>query len=163
MNEERAMLRQFFQNFLAQEKGKENISEEYLNFLKILWLCFDDFTPKTKILRKIYILEQIEKFLIDDTFKKQVEEIELPDQNELAVSKNSQTPIIKLKEINLVNFRGFQANNDGRGRTIDFNEKATLFFAPNGGGKTSLCEALEWTLTGDTSERTERHAEPMGS
>jgi DNA sulfur modification protein DndD len=163
MNEERTTLRQFFQNFLAQEKVKENISEEYLNFLKILWLGFDDLVSKSKIQRKIYILEQIEKYLIDDTFQKQVKEVVLPDQNEVAVSQNSQTPTIKLKEIDLVNFRGFQANNDGNGRKIDFNDKATLFFAPNGGGKTSLCEALEWTLTGDTSERAERQVEPIGS
>ena len=163
MNEERTTLRQFFQNFLAQEKAKENISEEYLSFLKILWLGFDDFAPKTKIQRKIYILEQIEKFLTDDTFKKQVKEVALPDQNEITVSQNSQTPTIRLKEIDIVNFRGFQANNDGKGRKIDFNEKATLFFAPNGGGKTSLCEALEWALTGDTSEHTERQVEPTGS
>jgi len=163
MNEERTILRQFFQNFLAQEKAKENISEEYLNFLKILWLSFDDFAPKTKIQRKIYILEQIEKFLTDDNFQKQVKEVVLPDQNEVAVSQNSQTPAIRLKEIDLVNFRGFQANDDGKGRKIDFNKRVTLFFAPNGGGKTSLCEALEWALTGDTSERSERQVEPIGS
>jgi len=71
MNEEKTTLRQFFQNFLAQEKVKENISEEYLNFLKILWLGFDDFALKTKIQRKIYILEQLEKFLTDVAFQKQ--------------------------------------------------------------------------------------------
>lgn len=49
MNEEKITLRQFFQNFLAQEKVKENISEEYLNFLKILWFGFNDFASKTKI------------------------------------------------------------------------------------------------------------------
>ncbi|MFH1966633.1 MAG: ATP-binding protein [Patescibacteria group bacterium] len=162
MNEEKTTLRQFFQNFLAQEKVKENISEEYLNFLKILWLGFDDFALKTKIQRKIYILEQLEKFLTDVAFQKQITEIVLPDQNEVVVSQNSQTPTIKLKEIDLINFRGFQANDDGNGRKIDFNEKATLFFAPNGGGKTSLCEALEWALTGDTSERAARQVDPIG-
>jgi len=162
MSEEKTTLRQFFQNFLAQEKAKENISEEYLNFLKILWQGFDDFAQKTKIQRKIYILEQIEKFLTDATFQKQINEVVLPNQNEVAVSQNSQTPAIKLKEIDLINFRGFQANDDGNGRKIDFNEKTTLFFAPNGGGKTSLCEALEWALTGDTSERTARQANSVG-
>ena len=69
MTEEKTTLRQFFQNFLAQEKVKGDISEEYLNFLKILWQGFDAFAPKTKIQRKIYILEQIEKFLTDVTFQ----------------------------------------------------------------------------------------------
>lgn len=143
MSEIKITLRQFFQNFLAQEKTKEDISEEYLSFLKILWQSFDDFALKTKIQRKIYILEQIEKFLTDVSFQKQIAEVVLPDQNEVVVLQSSQTPIIKLKEIDLINFRGFKANDDGNGRKIDFNEKATLFFAPNGGGKTSLCEALE--------------------
>jgi DNA sulfur modification protein DndD len=162
MNEEKTTLRQFFQNFLAQEKVKENISEEYLNFLKILWQGFDGFVLKPKIQRKIYILEQIEKFLTDVNFQKQITEIALPDQNGAVFSQGSQTPTIKLKEIDLINFRGFQANANGNGRKMDFNKKATLFFAPNGGGKTSLCEALEWALTGDTSERTERQVNPIG-
>lgn len=163
MNEEKTTLRQFFQNFLAQEKNKENISEEYLNFLKILWFCFEGFASKTKNQRKIYILKQIETFLIDSVFQKQIKEVVLPDQNEVEVLQNLQTPKIKLKKINIVNFRGFQANDNGNGRKIDFNEKATLFFAPNGGGKTSFCESLEWALTGDTSERTSRQIEPMGN
>ena len=52
-------------------------------------------------------MEQIEKFLIDDIFQKQVKEVILPDQNEAIVSQNSQTPSIRLKKIELVNFRGF--------------------------------------------------------
>ena len=156
-------LKQFFQNFLAQEKNKKEISEEYVNFLKILWISFNEFSTKTKIQRKIFILEQIENFLTDSSFQEQVKATKLPNQDKIAVSQNSLTPLIKLKEIDLVNFRGFQSNDDGMGRKIEFNEKATLFFSPNGGGKTSLCEALEWSLTGDTTERTKRKIEPAGS
>jgi len=156
-------LRQFFQNFLAQEKNKAEISDEYINFLKILWISFNELSKKTKSQRKIYILEQIEKFLTDSSFQEQVKVTQLPAQYEISVSQSFQTPVIKLKEIDLVNFRGFQSNDDGKGRKIEFNEKATLFFSPNGGGKTSLCEALEWSLTGDTSERVKRKIDPAGS
>jgi DNA sulfur modification protein DndD len=163
MSEEKVILKQFFQNFLSQEKSKENNSEEYINFLKLLWNGFDDVVSRSKNQRKIYILEQIEKFLIDESFRIKINEIKLPDKNEVAFLKNEEVLKVKLKEIELVNFRGFQSNENGKGRKIDFNEKATLFFAPNGGGKTSLCEALEWATTGDSTERNGRKAEPMGS
>lgn len=163
MSEEKNILAQFFQNFLAQEKSKENISEEYLNFLKLLWNGFDDVVLRNKNQRKVYILEQIEKFLIDGPFRKRIIEMKLPDKNEAAFSKNEEVPRIKLQQIELVNFRGFQANENGQGRKINFNEKATLFFAPNGGGKTSLCEALEWATTGDSTERNKRKADPVSA
>ena len=156
-------LKQFFQNFLAIEKNKAEIDEQYINFLKILWINFNEFSIKTKNQRKILILEQIERFLTDTGFQDEIKSFELLNQEEISISQNSQTPQIKLKEIDLVNFRGFQSNDDGKGRRIVFNEKATLFFSPNGGGKTSLCEALEWCLIGDTTERLNRRIEPVKS
>ena len=156
-------LKQFFQNFIALEKNKEEVDEDYINFLKILWINFDELSIKNKNQRKILILEQIEKFLIDSNFKIRIINIKLPDQVETSFSQSHITPQTKLKEIDLVNFRGFKSNNKGSGRRIIFNKKATLFFSPNGGGKTSLCEAIEWCLTGDTTERKNRKIDPLGS
>ena len=156
MNDENVLLKQFFQNFLAKEKDKDGINDEYVTFLKILWVRLGDLIDKNKIARKIYILEQIEKYLVDDSFQTQINSSNLPNVSELAAFQETNTPEIKLKEIDLVNFRGFRANDNGNGRKIKFNEKTTLFFAPNGGGKTSLCEGIEWALTGDTYEHTKR-------
>ncbi|MEK7570910.1 MAG: AAA family ATPase [Patescibacteria group bacterium] len=156
MNDEKILIKQFFQNFLVKEKGKDNISNEYVAFLKILWNGLDDLISKNKIARKIYILEHIEKYLIEDTFRTQIDLSELPIASELAASQDTNTPEITLKDIDLVNFRGFRANTNGSGRKIRFHEKVTLIFAPNGGGKTSLCESIEWALTGDTYEHTKR-------
>lgn len=51
----------------------------------------------------------------------------------------------KIKRIIIKNFRGF-----GDKVTFEFEEKAlVLLFAPNGSGKTSLLDAIEWCLTGD--------------
>ena len=152
MNDENKLIKQFFQNFLVNEMGKGNIRVEYVLFLKILWCGFDDLISKNKIARKIYMLEHIEKYLVDNSFRIQIDSSELPEASELTESQNTNTPEIKLKEIDLVNFRGFRANDNGNGRKIEFHKKATLFFAPNGGGKTSLCEGIEWALTGDTYE-----------
>ncbi len=156
MNDENTLIKQFFQNFLVNEKNKEEINNEYVAFLKILWFGLDDLISKNKIARKIYILEHIEKYLVDDTYRTQIDLSELPNASELAKSQDTNTPDIKLKEIDLVNFRGFRANSDGSGRKIRFHEKTTLIYAPNGGGKTSLCESIEWALTGDTYEHTKR-------
>ncbi len=153
------LLKNFFENFLSTELEKEDISDEYLTLLKILWLSFDEIITKTKITRRIYTLQLIEKYLINSEYRKSVDETELPKTDVFLESQGSDTPKIKLKKINIVNFRGFRANSDGTGRKIFFNDKASLFFAPNGGGKSSLCEALEWTLTGDTSEHVQRSTE----
>ena len=155
-------LKKFFQNFLAYEKEKENVSDEYLIFLKIIWNSYDEIVFKSKTLRKIFILEQLEKYLTNDLFKEKIGSIVLPDKDEISISKNDSTPNITLDKIDLVNFRGFQANEDNSGRKLEFNEKATLIYSPNGGGKTSLCEALEWALTGDSYERKKRKVEPVG-
>ncbi len=49
-----------------------------------------------------------------------------------------------LKNITITNFRGFSE------KTFDFEEKPlVLLTAPNGKGKTSLIDAIEWCLTGD--------------
>jgi len=160
MNEDSKILHQFFRNFIAHEKSKENVSEEYIIFLKIIWLKFYKIIVAGK--RKTYILEQIEEYLINDDFQKQVYESELPDIDEESIEHDIKTPFIRLKEIDLVNFRGFQANDNGLGRKIEFCNKTTLFFSPNGGGKTSICEALEWGLTGDTYERRARKVSPEG-
>lgn len=153
------LLKNFFENFLSKELEKEDISNEYSILLKILWLSFDEIITKSKIARRIHILQLIEKYLIDVEYQKIVDTTELPKTDAFLESQGSETPKIKLEKIDIVNFRGFRANSDGTGRKIIFNGKTNLFFAPNGGGKSSLCEALEWLLTGDTSEHAQRNTE----
>ena len=160
MTDTEIQLKQLFANFVAQEKIKENTSEEYLTFLKILWGGFSNIITKNKNQRKIYILELLEKYLTDKDFQEKINALALPEQSEVTLSRSEATPEITLKKIILNNFRGFRVNENNKGRILDFNKKTTLIFAPNGGGKTSVCEALEWTLTGDSSERRERKSEP---
>ena len=52
---------------------------------------------------------------------------------------------MKLKKITIENFRGFSGRHE-----FDFEEKALIMLtAPNGNGKTSLLDAIEWCLTGN--------------
>ncbi|ARJ40971.1 hypothetical protein B1H58_02475 [Pantoea alhagi] len=63
----------------------------------------------------------------------------------------------KLKSLQVANFRGFtKVSEDDRGVFIDFNSKVNIFFAPNGGGKTSLCEAIEYATTNTIKEAERR-------
>lgn len=54
---------------------------------------------------------------------------------------------MKLKSLKIAGFRGF---NDER--LIDFHEKLTIISAPNSHGKTSITEALEFLIFGETSK-----------
>jgi hypothetical protein len=54
---------------------------------------------------------------------------------------------MRLKTLTVAGFRGFNS-----ARTIDFHDKLTLISAPNSHGKTSITEALEFLLYGQTSK-----------
>lgn len=55
------------------------------------------------------------------------------------------------------NFRGFgEIGPDDMGTFIRFSKLKNIFYAPNGGGKSSLCEALEIGTTGDIKEAARR-------
>ncbi|WP_024692387.1 ATP-binding protein [Pseudomonas syringae] len=53
----------------------------------------------------------------------------------------------KLKHLTVGPFRGFRYPEP-----FDLHERITLFYGPNGSGKTSLCEALEFALLGAVDE-----------
>lgn len=59
----------------------------------------------------------------------------------------------KLKSIQISDFRGFgKLSDEDFGIKLNFNKINNIFFAPNGGGKSSLCEALEYQTTGEIKE-----------
>jgi hypothetical protein len=56
---------------------------------------------------------------------------------------------MRLVELTIRNFRGFGS----KGETIRLDRDLILFFGPNGFGKTSLAEAIEWLFYGFTKRR----------
>src|SRR3954454_700777 len=56
---------------------------------------------------------------------------------------------MRLIELTVRNFRGFGPNIP----PIDLNADLVLLFGPNGHGKTSLAEAIEWLFYGTTKRR----------
>ncbi|RZA21043.1 MAG: hypothetical protein EOP10_17280, partial [Proteobacteria bacterium] len=62
-----------------------------------------------------------------------------------------------LDYLRVKNFRGFgEFGPDDKGTFIRFSKLKNIFYAPNGGGKSSLCEALEICTTGDIKEAARR-------
>lgn len=62
-----------------------------------------------------------------------------------------------LDYLRVKNFRGFgEYGPDDTGTVIRFSKLKNIFYAPNGGGKSSLCEALEIGTTGDVKEAARR-------
>ncbi|AEB58847.1 AAA family ATPase [Ectopseudomonas mendocina] len=65
-----------------------------------------------------------------------------------AVEANAGTwPWVKLRHLTLGPFRGFRTPEP-----FDLSKQIILFYGPNGSGKTSLCEGLEYALLGDVEE-----------
>ena len=62
-------------------------------------------------------------------------------------AQGNDSPITRLKKITVENFRGFSDK-----LTFEFKNPYTFVYGPNGTGKTSLCEALEFALLGSISE-----------
>ncbi|WP_095147087.1 AAA family ATPase [Pseudomonas sp. Irchel s3b6] len=56
-------------------------------------------------------------------------------------------PWARLRHLTLGPFRGFRAPEP-----FDLTKQIILFYGPNGSGKTSLCEGLEYALLGDVEE-----------
>lgn len=62
-----------------------------------------------------------------------------------------------LATLQVKNFRGFGGlGTDDKGTLLQFSKIKNIFYAPNGGGKSSLCEALEYATTGHIKEADRR-------
>lgn len=62
-----------------------------------------------------------------------------------------------LAYLQVKNFRGFgELGAEDRGTHLKFSKIKNIFYAPNGGGKSSLCEALEYGTTGHVKEAERR-------
>ena len=76
-----------------------------------------------------------------------------------AIDAEFSNPISKIKSLQAKNFRGFGSdfNGDDKGIYIEFDLNNTIFYGPNGSGKSSLCDALEYKLTGQVREAVRRN------
>ena len=71
--------------------------------------------------------------------------INIPPLEEQEVPQ--EVPLSRLKTLEVGPFRGF-----ARQEVFDLNSRLVLIYGPNGTGKSSFCEALEYTLLGNVAE-----------
>ena len=57
----------------------------------------------------------------------------------------------RIKALTVSNFRGF-----GAAEEFDFSSQYTFYHGPNGSGKTSFCEAIEYSVLGTVAEASSR-------
>lgn len=68
---------------------------------------------------------------------------------------DSAWPWKRLREFTLGPFRGFRTPE-----VFDLTKQVVLFYGPNGSGKTSLCEGLEYALLGEVEEAASKRITP---
>lgn len=149
-------MKYYYNRFLQYSWDKITIENED-PYLFILWVCNEYINESGKI------SDKIKEELSDGAFRSDLNKIKyllsLKIQKQSSIS-NKQTQNVnksKLKSVQIKNFKGF--NNfsvECRGSKIDIHLNNTIIFAPNGGGKTSFCEALEYRLTNDIKEAKKR-------
>lgn len=135
---------------------KNQILDDNLSYLYLLSLIKKQ--KGKKLTKAIYSeLDDIDK--LKRRVMRQVERYRrIVDQNMALERDGSNLVLTPLKSIQVKNFRGFSSLNDNdQGTLIPFSKGVNVFFSPNGGGKTSLCEAIEYSLTDNLKEANRRN------
>ena len=122
----------------------ENLTEHEITMLSILISNFEDIASvgaasgqRAKLLGK----------KIADLNNNVVKELPKYEINEVAESD-----VERLENLDVEKFRGF-----GTAQNFTFEKQYTFFHGPNGSGKTSFCEALEYCMLGSIEEATARN------
>lgn len=115
-------------------------SSESQKFANIVWSNFDSIakTTRNKSQRSILLAQ-----LAQPNFAQQSDTLPVFDVQSTATT----WPWKKLSEIKIGPFRGFRYSEP-----FDIKKRIILLYGPNGSGKTSFCEALEFCLTGSVEE-----------
>ncbi|WP_420231904.1 hypothetical protein ACN079_22490 [Pseudomonas sp. ABY48] len=142
-----------------EQFAQANLEEKSQGYLISLWIVFSRRLEKGKLSDKIK--DELSKLGRD------ILKINIPRRKEkyakLLNSRQVSTLAdpIELKSLGAMrvkNFRGFGAlPGDDKGTYVKFSSGKNIFYAPNGGGKTSLCEAIEYIVTGSLKEADRRH------
>jgi DNA sulfur modification protein DndD len=146
-------MKHFFRNFL-----KMNFSNKNDAYLFILWSVYKNIQGPIKLsdaIKKELSLLDLGKFDFPskrETATRIIQKMKQLSTNTLTIGESSRIEWAQIK-----NFKSFGSlSGEDMGVRIELNPKKNIFFAPNGGGKTSLCEAFEYKLTGSVKEAVRR-------
>lgn len=141
-----------------QEFAKRAIKGESDAYLFSLWIAYKSLKRPGRLSDRIKekLSDRKEKILDIDIKKHRINYFNILNKLKPAQIIETSTPP-RLGRLRARNFRGFGCLNDeDKGTQIIFNEFNNIFYAPNGGGKTSLCEAIEFQVTGSIKESIRR-------
>lgn len=145
-------MKHHFINFI-----KNNFSNKSDAYLFILWSVFKNISQPQKLSEAIkneLLQLNYSEFKFNEKREVSTRIVEkIRNINSTGLSSN----FSKLDSIQIKNFKAFGAlSKEDQGIHIVLDQKKNIFFAPNGGGKTSLCEAFEYKLTGTIKEAVRR-------
>jgi len=149
-------MKYYYDKFLQYvfDKIKPENEEQYIF---ILWVCNEYINDSGRLSEKMK--EELSHGTFRSDFQKIKYLLSLKTQKQSSIL-NKQTQNVsnsKLKSVQIKNFKGFSNFHlECKGSKIDIHPNNTIIFAPNGGGKTSFCEALEYKLTNDIKEAKKR-------
>lgn len=138
--------------------ARENIDDKPDAYLALLWCIYKVNGSRGRFSDHIksHLSAASERLLATD-YQKLARRIKtiLDAKPELDwVAPSGLTPLASLQ---VKNFRGFgDLGHDDKGTLLRFSKSKNIFYAPNGGGKSSLCEALEYGTTGHIKEADRR-------
>ncbi|MGM3423804.1 AAA family ATPase [Pseudomonas sp. MS15a(2019)] len=141
-----------------QDFAKRAIKGESDAYLFSLWIAYKNLKRPGRLSDRIKekLSDRKEKILDIDIKKHRINYFNILNKlKPTQIVEASKPP--RLGRLRARNFRGFGCLSDeDKGTQIIFNEFNNIFYAPNGGGKTSLCEAIEFQVTGSIKESIRR-------
>lgn len=137
--------------------ARDNLDSKPNAYLALFWCLYKANKSKGRY------SEHIKSYLTtaaDDLIEKDYQRIALRFKKVLDskpeldwVAPSGLSPLASLQ---VKNFRGFgELASDDKGSYLKFSKTKNIFYAPNGGRKSSLCEALEYGTTGHIKEAVE--------
>lgn len=139
---------EYISEFLYSNYDDNNDARKLLS-----WIMIDKTNNSAKITGRLKYAIETKNYLINKKFHRNLERYKQFYLAHNAPQINGTFSSRKLKSIQISDFRGFgKLNDEDLGIKLNFNKINNIFFAPNGGGKSSLCEALEFQTTGEIKE-----------
>jgi DNA sulfur modification protein DndD len=138
--------------------AKENLAGKSDAYLALLWCMYKGTQDKGRYSDHIKLhLTSANNELLTTNYQRIAERFKriLDARPELDwIAPSGLRPLATLQ---VKNFRGFGAfGPEDKGTLMRFSKIKNIFYAPNGGGKSSLCEALEYATTGHIKEADRR-------
>ena len=124
-------------------------------YLALLWYMYKARFSRTRRYSdqiKLYITETADLLLHTD-YQRVAGRVKKVLDNRPELDWVAPSGLHPIASMQIRNFRGFGSfGSEDKGTFLRFSRMKNIFYAPNGGGKSSLCEALELGTTGNIKE-----------